>query len=173
MPGDVDPKAMDKEGKAALFDELMGDKEIRGVTLRALNKKHPEIVVPELVAEDLVNERTGDLKKQWDAFKQDQEKAALERQLHDQKMELRRKHNASDEDIGKVEKLMTERKIADYDTGFEFYRLSQAAATPTPSAFETKRLTMPDLKTWTKNPQGVARDLAEKAIQELRSKNQR
>lgn len=174
MAGDVDPTKIEEKGKAALFDELMSDKEVRRDTLRALNKKHPEIYVPELAAEDIVVERTKKIQEDFDKYRTEQEQKALERSLAEQKRELKHKHHATDEDLTAVEKLMTERKIADYDTGFEFYRLSKKAAEPTPSVFESKRLTMPpDLKEWSKNPQQMGRKLAEQALFELNQRRNR
>ena len=78
----------------------------------------------------------------------------------------------SEEEIEEVEKVMLEKKIHDHDTAAEYYKWMKQAATPTPSAFESRNVLNEQarntLSGFFKNPVGHARDEAAKALNELR-----
>lgn len=159
---------LNEKTKADLFDEALKDKDIRSQVMRVLSKKHPDVYIPELAMEDLVEARTGALQKQFDDYKQAQETGALTRELEQQRAAVQAQYHISAAEMPKVEAIMTEKKIADYGSAAEFLRLSSATAVPTPSVLESSRLTLPDKAgDWFKDPVGTARKAAFAALNEI------
>lgn len=161
-----------QEGKAKLFDELMGDKAVRRTVLRALSPKHPDVVVPELEAEDMINAATKPLTDKITELEGSLQKKDFERGVAEQKRDIKSKYKLSDADITEVEKLMTEKKIGDYGTAVEHMRLSKTSATPTPSHLESRTMTPPDKAgDFFKDPRATARKVAYEALNEIRSRS--
>lgn len=161
-----------QEGKAKLFDELMGDKSVRRQVLRALSPKHPDVVVPELEAEDMIVQVTKPLQETIAKLQDDLKSREFERGVLDQKRDIQSRYKLSDEQVTEVEKLMTDKKIGDYGTAVEHMRLSKQSATPTPTVFESRTMTPPDKAgEFFKNPISTARKAAIEALNELRSRD--
>jgi hypothetical protein len=157
------------EGKAQLFDELMQDPAVRRQTLRALKPKHPNVVVPELEAEDIVTAATKPLQETIDKLQADLQKKDFERGVAEQKRDIKTKYKLSDEQLTDVEKIMTEKKIGDYGTAVEHMRLSKTAGAPTPSYRESRTMSPPDKASeFFKDPKGTALNEAQKALNEIR-----
>ena len=160
-----------QEGKAKLFDELMGDKAVRRTVLRALSPKHPDVVVPELEAEDMINAATKPLQETINTLKAEREKDKFENGVAEQKREIRAKYKLSDSDVTEVEKIMTEKKIGDYGTAVEHMRLSKQSAVPTTSYVDSRTFTQPDKAgDFFKDPRNTARREAVAALNEIRSR---
>ena len=164
---------LNQEQKAGLFDEALNDKEIRNKVLRTLSKKHPEVVVPELAAEDLVNERTAGIEKEFKEYREANEKRVALSDLEKQRADIAAKHHFSAEDMKKVEEIMTTKKIADYGSAAEFLSMSKQTATPAPSMLEGKTMNLPDKAgAWFKEPIKTARAEALAAINEIRQRRE-
>lgn len=165
---------LDVNQKASLFDEALNDKEIRNKVLRTLSKKHPEVVVPELAAEDLVNERTAGIEKEFKDYREANEKRFALNTLEKERGDIAAKYNFSAEDMKKVEEIMTSKKIADYGSAAEFLSMSKQTATPAPSMLETRTMSLPDKAgEWFKNPIQTARKEATAALNEIRQRRER
>jgi tetrahydromethanopterin S-methyltransferase subunit H len=74
----------------------------------------------------------------------------------------------SDDDILEIEKLMTEKGIANHETAADYWRHMKQSAVPTPSGFPTPVMSKFDIKGYMKNPVGAARENAAAALAELR-----
>lgn len=161
------------DGKAKLFDELMADKTVRRQVLRALSPKHPNVVVPELEAEDMITAATKPLQETIDKLKTDLEKKDFDNGVAQQKRDIKDKFKLSDADITEVEKIMTEKKIGDYGTAVEHMRLSKTSGAPTPSYRDSRTMQGPDKAgDFFKDPINTARNEAQKAVNEILRRNE-
>ncbi|MHB8406319.1 MAG: hypothetical protein ACYDCJ_12945 [Gammaproteobacteria bacterium] len=160
------------EGKASLFDKLLNNKALRRDVLKELSKESPDVYVPELAVGDELLTKTAELQKNIDAIKSEQDTRVLQDRLAAERRATQEKYRLNEADTAAVEKIMVEKKIADYGSAAEFMRLSQQAALPTPSAAESRTLKLPDKKgDWFKNPKQKAREEATAALNEIRSRN--
>jgi len=73
----------------------------------------------------------------------------------------------SDEEIQEIEKLMTEKGIANHETAADYFRYMKQSAVPTPG-YPQPVMSRMDVKGYMKNPVGAARENAALALAELR-----
>jgi hypothetical protein len=154
---------------AALSKRLSEDPTTRKEFLRLTKKVHPDLPVPEIEMEEAVNQR---------ASQAEQRVAQLEAKLKQREVkdELTRRRSVlkekgyvdSDDDILEIEKLMTEKGIANHETAADYWRHMKQSAVPTPSGFPTPVMSKFDIKGYMKNPVGAARENAAAALAELR-----
>lgn len=121
------------EELAALSKRLSENPKTRKSFLRLAKEVNPDIPMPELEMEEMVNERTNAAEKRV---------ADLENQLRAQQVrdELNRRRTRlkesgvaqTDDDILEIEKLMTEKGIANHETAADYWRHMKQAAVPTP-----------------------------------------
>lgn len=161
----LDADSADVTGKATLFDELMQDPEYRDSTLRALSKKHPEVIIPEIRVADMVKAEVGAINKRLDDEAEARRQQELQTKLGAQKAEATR--GLDDEGVKALEKLMVDKGIGNYHTARELYDFQTKVAQP--SALPSRRqLSMPtSLKDIANNPQKWARGQAYEALDEL------
>ena len=74
----------------------------------------------------------------------------------------------SDQDILEIEKLMTEKGIANHETAADYWQWMKQAATPTPSGYPQPVMSRLGVQDYMKNPVGAARENAAAALAELR-----
>jgi len=160
------------EGKAAMLDKMLNNKALRLDVLKEFSKESPDVYVPELVVADQIAASTAELQKNFDTLKSEQETRVLQDRLSAERRAVQEKFKLNEEDTKAVEKIMVEKKIADYGSAAEFMRLSQQAALPTPSAHDSRTVRLPDKKgDWFKDARQKARDEAAAALHEIRSRN--
>ncbi len=157
------------EELAALSKRLSEDPATRKQFLRLTKQVHPDLPVPEIEMEEAVNAR---------ASVAEQKVAQLEAKLRQREVkdELNKRRNSlrdkgyvqSDEEILEIEKLMTEKGIANHETAADYWRHMKQSAVPTPSGFPTPVMSKFDIKGYMKNPVGAARENAAAALAELR-----
>jgi len=157
------------EELAALSKRLSEDPATRKDFLRLTKRVHPDLPVPEIEMEEAVNQR---------ASAAEQRVAQLEAKLKQREVrdELMKRRNAlkekgyaqSDEDILEIEKLMTEKGIANHETAADYWQKSRETAVPTPNGFPQPVMSRFDIKGYMKNPVGAARENAAAALAELR-----
>jgi hypothetical protein len=156
------------EELAALSKRLSENPKTRKSFLRLAKEVNPDIPMPELEMEEMVNERTSAAEKRM---------ADLENQLRAQQVrdELNRRRNRlkesgfaqTDDDILEIEKLMTEKGIANHETAADYWRHMKQAAVPTPG-YPQPVMSRMDVKGYMKNPVAAARENAAAALAELR-----
>ena len=156
------------EELAALSKRLSENPKTRKSFLRLAKEVNPDIPMPELEMEEMVNERTSAAEKRV---------ADLENQLRAQQVrdELNRRRNKlkesgfvqTDDDILEIEKLMTEKGIANHETAADYWRHMKQAAVPTPG-YPQPVMSRMDVKGYMKNPVAAARENAAAALAELR-----
>ena len=156
------------EELAALSKRLSENPKTRKSFLRLAKEVNPDIPMPELEMEEMVNERTNAAEKRV---------ADLENQLRAQQVrdELNRRRNRlkesgfaqTDDDILEIEKLMTEKGIANHETAADYWRHMKQAAVPTPG-YPQPVMSRMDVKGYMKNPVAAARENAAAALAELR-----
>jgi len=161
---DIDDETRDE--LAQLANKLANSPSTRNEFLRLARKASPDMSIPELDMQDNMNA----------AMKPFQDKiSSLENKLYEKEVTDRIMSNRqnlidsgkiSREDIPEIEKLMVDKKIPDYNTATEFYRLQKESAKPTPGMYQPKT-PMVDVKKIGNNPTMWARDEASKAISEL------
>lgn len=157
------------EELAALSKRLSEDPATRKQFLRLTKQVHPDLPVPEIEMEEAVNAR---------ASVAEQKVAQLEAKLRQREVkdELNKRRNSlrdkgyvqSDDEILEIEKLMTEKGIANHETAADYWRHMKQSAVPTPSGFPTPVMSKFDIKGYMKNPVGAARENAAAALAELR-----
>ncbi len=156
------------EELAALSKRLSEDPTTRKEFLRLTKKVHPDLPVPEIEIEEQVNRR---------AAAAEQKVADMEQKLRqrDVREELNKRRNAlkekgyvqSDDEILEIEKLMTQKGIANHETAADYWRHMKQAAVPTPG-YPQPVMSRMDVKGFMKNPVGAARETAAAALAELR-----
>ena len=157
------------EELAALSKRLSEDPATRKDFLRLTKRVHPDLPVPEIEMEEAVNQR---------ASAAEQRVAQLEAKLKQREVrdELNKRRNAlkekgyvqSDEEILEIEKLMTEKGIANHETAADYWQKSRESAVPTPNGVPQPVMSRFDIKGYMKNPVGAARENAAAALAELR-----
>ncbi len=120
------------EELAALSKRLSEDPKTRKSFLRLAKEVNPDLPVPELEMEEVVNQRVS---------ASEQRVADLEKQLRAREVrdELNRRRSKlkesgyaqSDDDILEIEKLMTEKGIANHETAADYWRHMKQSAVPT------------------------------------------
>ena len=153
---------------AALSKRLSEDPSTRKEFLRLTKKVHPDLPVPEIEIEEATNQRVSAAEKRV---------MELEAKLRQKEVkdELSKRRNAlkeagkvqTDEDIKEVEKLMTEKGIANHETAADYWRHMKQSAVPTPG-YPQPVMSRMDIKGYMKNPVGAARENAALALAELR-----
>lgn len=170
-PAPTEKPGLDTEaGQAQYFNELLtSDPEIRSATLKALNKLHPELIMPEVAADQKLEAamkkvREDTLKEIEEKQQQTAAEAAVEA---DKKAAM---HGRDEEQVKKIEQLMLDKHIGSYSTAAELYDLSTKPAEPTPPALMETRDLLPnreDHKALWANPKRYAQDKAAEALNDI------
>lgn len=161
--------------KEQLLDQLLEkDPEIRDQTLKALQKLNPETVLPEVRADEKIEKAYKKAKDDALAeFDAKQKQRDFEAGVKADRDTAVKRFGLSEEEVGKVEKLMTERKIGTYEAAADYFRLMTKPAEPTPTALLDTSFQLPDRKEmadlW-KDPRAWSLREAGKALNEIRAK---
>lgn len=155
------------ERNSEILKRMMNHPEFGDEAKRVWKKIEPKARFPDLEAKDLVSTATKDLQGKIDKLEQER--------LEDRVRANREVNHKMIRDAGleveQVEKVMTDEKIAKYETAINYLKGQHALAPPTPEAITPIR--MPDeLKDIQKNPAQWARAKAHEAINELKSRRQ-
>jgi hypothetical protein len=154
---------------AALSKRLSEDPATRKDFLRLTKKVHPDLPVPEIEMEEATNARVSAAEKRV---------MELEAKLRQKevKEELAKRRNSlkeaglvqSESDIKEIEKIMTEKGIANHETAADYWKWMKESATPVSSGFPQPVMSRMDIQGYMKNPVGAARENAAAALAELR-----
>lgn len=153
--------------EAAALRKLLNHPEVGLEAKRLYKKITPDARFPDLEIEDRLAAQNKEFQEKLE--KQEQERLA-DRTADNQ----RRNHEfvrSEGLDPTAIEKVMTEERIASYETAVKFVKAQNALTAPTPGT--TTPIQMYDKASdWRKNPVATAKAEAFKAIDELRSRRQ-
>jgi len=154
---------------AALSKRLSEDPATRKDFLRLTKKVHPDLPVPEIEMEEAVNNRVRAAEEQVAKLQAQLKQREVREELLKRRNSLKEKgYVSSDDEILEIEKLMTEKGIANHETAADYWQKSRETAVPTPNGFPQPVMSRFDIKGYMKNPVGAARENAAAALAELR-----
>jgi hypothetical protein len=156
------------EELAALSKRLSENPKTRKSFLRLAKEVNPDIPMPELEMEEMVNERTTAAEKRVTDLENQLRAQQVRDELNRRRSKLKESGFAqTDDDILEIEKLMTEKGIANHETAADYWRHMKQAAVPTPG-YPQPVMSRMDVKGYMKNPVAAARENAAAALAELR-----
>lgn len=157
------------EELAALSKRLSEDPATRKDFLRLTKRVHPDLPVPEIEMEEAVNQRASAAEQRVAQLEAKLKQREVRDELNKRRNMLKEKGYAqSDDEILEIEKLMTEKGIANHETAADYWRKSREASVPTPNGFPQPVMSKFDIQGYMKNPVGAARENAAAALMELR-----
>ena len=110
---------------AQMMLTLSNKKETRGDLLKLLKKDNPERVIPEIDAAAAVESKITDLDKKFAEFLAAQQAKEQSNDLNQQKEQARGQFNLTDDDMKKVEELMVNRKVLNYQDAAKLYSIEK------------------------------------------------
>jgi hypothetical protein len=154
---------------AALSKRLSEDPSTRKEFLRLTKKVHPDLPVPEIEIEEATNTRVSAAEQRVQELEARLRQKEVKEELAKRRNSLKESgYVTSDNDIKEIEKVMTDKGIANHETAAEYWRYMKQTATPTPTGYPSPVMSKFDLKGYMKNPVGAARENAAAALMELR-----
>ena len=153
---------------AALSERLNSNPKTRKRFLGLAQEVTPDLSVPELEMEAIVNERASAAEKRVEDLEKQLRAREIREELNKRRSRLKEQGLAqSDDEILEIEKLMTEKGIANHETAADYWRHMKQSAVPTPG-YPQPVMSRLDIKGYMKNPVGAARENAHLALAELR-----
>lgn len=153
---------------AALSKRLSEDPATRKDFLKLSKKVMPDLPVPEIEMEEAVEKRTSAAEQRVKELENKLRQREVREELAKRRNALKEKgYVQSDEEIQEIEKLMTEKGIANHETAADYFRYMKQSAVPTPG-YPQPVMSRMDVKGYMKNPVGAARENAAAALAELR-----
>jgi len=135
-----------------LFKTLVTSPDTREDTLRLMKKKNPNLVLPEIDAQDKALAAVAEERKK----REELENKILDREIRDriaaERARVAKQYELTDADVLEVEKLMTDKDapIPSYDGAAKVFKASRTASEPTPAIIGSPTYDMPDPKVWSK-----------------------
>jgi hypothetical protein len=152
----LSPEVLAVLNKAKLIDTLLDSKDARGPLLKLVRGAFPDLRIPELETEAVVDDR---VKATVD------EVAQLRKELNEERQDrAKERRNAKAQragleegEIAEVEKLMDDAGISNFETAVQHHKLTRAAATP---RLAPTPIQLPSMKGLFQNPSKWSRDEA-------------
>lgn len=164
---DLSPDAIQE--LAALSKRLSEDPSTRREFLQLTKKAYPDLSVPEIEMEEATNKRVSAAEQRVLDLEQKLRQKEIKEELSKRRESLRKAGKVqSDEEIQEIEKLMTEKGIANHETAADYWQWMKQTAEPTPTGYPQPVMSRLDVKGYMKNPVGAARENAAAALAELR-----
>lgn len=157
-----------KDALAKAGHKLFHNPEVSPDAKRLLMKADKSVRFPEIETSDQIG---SELKKRDDKINE-LSQTLMQNEARRRLEEQRAAAIARGLDPAEVEKAITERGIGSWDTAMEFVELTHRAATPTPAAYDTPADVLPTGKEFWDNPQKATREMAHKAVDELKARRQ-
>jgi len=151
----------------ALNRALATNEKTRKSYLGLVKEVDPSVVLPELEASRELDIRIAEERRARESLEEKIRERDVTDRIEKARNKIKGKYNLSDDDITGVEKLMTERKIGDYDTAAEFYDMSRKAAAPTSAQIRSSVFNKPNEDWFKGDPSKIARNLADEALRDL------
>lgn len=151
---------------AQALRKLFSHPEIGPKAKRLYKQVVPDSKFPDIELEDKMGEQTKELKAEIAKLQED----AQTRDITQRRRENHERVRAAGLEPDAVEKVMTEEKIASYDTAIKYMKAQNANSRPSPGSGMTPQEMPADWKEIAKNPKQWANREAYKAIDELIAK---
>ena len=165
---DFTPEELAAMGR--VYGQLVKNTKTRDTVLRATKVVAPDTSIPELDVMDKVATAISPHLKEIETMRQERLKEKVEARIESDRAGLREKGFSKDE-ISAVEKIMVEKKIPDYGTASEYFRMQAKTAPVTPANW-TNPTRLPFDKEKTKAAGGFKnffKQDAHQAIDDIRS----
>ncbi len=126
----LDEKTRDE--LAALALQLSSDPKTRKTFLKTVKTALPATAIPEVDSENALTEELAKRDKEIEELKNGFTQYKLQNDLSAARGQAKEKFGLSDEDVGKMEKMMQEKQLpADYNWAGQLYKAQTEQATPT------------------------------------------
>lgn len=117
---------------AALALKLSNDKKTRTGFLGLVKQAVPETPIPEIDVANAIDERLKGEREEREKFEGEQRQRWLQEDLAKTKRDVKQKFELSDDDLAKMEKMMTEKQLpAQYEWAAPLYKQQVESANPT------------------------------------------
>lgn len=135
------------EGKYKLHDELyQSSPDYREIYLREYKKKNPNAIVPELEVRDEIKKAKETTNEEIKKLREEIAKTEFDRKLEAKRQRALAIIGGDEKDLEKLEKMMVEDGISDYEKAAKYFNYERKMAEPDMGAGEPiKKFEMPDL----------------------------
>jgi hypothetical protein len=150
---------------ADFVESIYNDPNLNAEAKRLIKKKYPQLQIPDLDIRDEIDKRFAEEKKARTDEEAVKAREADEARWKKERDEVKARYNFTDEGMEKVEKMMVEKNVGDYDVAASYV----AAKEPKPSEaqFDTFRWNHEKQAGWqdiAKDPEGWGRSELMKAM---------
>lgn len=115
---------------ASLALKLSANPKTRKKFLTTIKEAAPNLSIPELDVPAGFEAALADRDKKFDDYRREQENKEMQRELLSKRDEVLNDFGFGKEDVEKIEKIMTERKVLNYKDAATLYNLEREPATP-------------------------------------------
>jgi hypothetical protein len=150
---------------ADFVESIYNDPQLNKEAKRLIKKKYPEMQIPDLDIEDRVEQRFAEEQKRRDDAEAVMRKEADDKRWQDERQRTKDQYGFTDEAMGRLEKMMVERNIGDYEVAAQY--LASKEPKPTDADFNTGRWDFPNQPGFAdiaKDPEGWGRNEILKAL---------
>lgn len=163
MAGFEDLDEVKRRNLALAAHKLLGHKEVAPQVKRLLMQVDPTMQFPEVVLADQID---AGMKKHSDRLQEVE--AQLIRERAERNLEKRQQQAIERGlDPADVEKAVTDKKIADWDTAMEYVEMSHRLAAPTPASYDEPPPFISTDKDFLKDPRKASLTEAHKVVDEI------
>lgn len=166
----MSPEAI--SGLAMLAKGLSENPATRNDFLKMTKTANPGVSIPEIDIPNQINSKLEEERKKREELEAKILESEVRQTIRDRREGLMKSKGLTFDQIQEVEKMMTEKGIANHETAADFFLSQQRAATPTPSGGSSAMHAMPkpDLKDFGGNIKQYAVQEARNVIDELRGR---
>lgn len=115
---------------ADFVESIYNDPALSKDAKRLIKRKYPSIQIPDLDIEDKIDQRLNQADQKRDEEEKTKQRAQEEKSFKEKRAQTQTKYGFTDEAMGRLEKMMLERHIGDYDVAASY----MAAKEPKPSS---------------------------------------
>lgn len=167
---DLAPEVRDELAKLAR--DLSQNPKTRKDFLKLTKQARPELPVPEIDLDEKTDKALGEANVKIESLERKLMEKEAQENLDKRRQKLIQDGKADSlEQVGEIEKVMLEKKIADHDTAADYWSWMRQAAKPSSPQYSPQVLdadTRKSLSPYWKNPQMAARSEAAQALDDLR-----
>lgn len=135
-----------------LFKTLLTSPDTREPMQRLLKQKNPNLVIPEIDAQDRVMAAVAEERKEREKLQAQIIERDVKDRINEARGSIKSKYGLTDADVLEVEKLMTDKEnpIPTHDAAARVFKASRTVSEPTPMQISSPTYDMPDAKIWGK-----------------------
>lgn len=125
----LDPETRDQVASLAL--KLAGNPKTRKGFLSLIKETMPNVPIPEIDTRSEWEEELRKRDEEFQKFRAEQERKEMERALAEERNRVKARYRLDDDDLKRVEQIMAERKVLNYDDAAKLYDLERQPSVPT------------------------------------------